>query len=1049
MIKSSTNKDICENLPTQIPPRNTYIKFKLKNCDNYNIAKTSSKQPKIKSKNRGYVNIEEKDREPYSIDWINVENWERVLKNDNPEKESDTDNYDSTDGKPDYEINEQSYSEEQTSSEDTEYVADSENSDEDYHPPPSQKTTTSSNRKTNFDKEDDENESNIIETANINLEEDELTNTQIAEISMLEKQSESEKQYEITEKNAKVQQPKPKNKEKQSDEEDKKDDGSLEKENDDFEYAEEALTSPTLTPNQPPPKVNTTLEGKSDHEFNQGGESVPDAFMNECKMKEIVERIKRVSISRDADNDSNDKIKTKRRRIPRKGMQHKKKSEILAENEKLNEIINELTKSKRLSENKIKDLEKQLENEQKYHEKMEKLEEKLKNKDGDSLQKQIYEAEAQKHTQEKKINGMQEKIDEFKKKQTQKQTEIKELKNQNEENLKEINTLKTAWEKETDLRTKAESLLHLTKEKLEAQNILYNQVKEKNEENIKEKDDLEKNQTLKLEKYVTEISNLKLQLAEKESNLTTPNVIADNREMAVIIDKLENQIEEHKEEIHELTVKLVEANLEINIRKNLVVELNEAHHNHLEQISNAYIDKCLKYQKEAEEKAKKQSLSKKDTEEKGQKSATNTNAKDPETQEINKLREKLLERTEEVENLKTELKKIGEEKYKDIAKKTEPTPKKQGIPNTYVNGCYMIAPMHALAKCIETQNIQDNEESIPQCILKVKDCLEGNKNETEAEEVMKEIWQFSSNKWPQYTETNGIAKQEDTVEYLDRVLTSYEPFKRETETVFTRKAVCQNVNCEIVSKIERKKSNTNLIHSTHGIRKIELQEVINNHLLQEEEICKQCHETTKVSKRIEKAPNTLVVSIPRHTEEGEKINTDICFGNKDAVIDIWEKEEKLQYGIKGIIIHRGNQGLNGHYVYNHYNEKTKRWQQIDDHIITEGNNHATENKQGVVYIFRKLTKTQYTPSKMLENRETPHPKSSQQDRRPNTIKNVPCKFFKYDECREGDNCKFLHHNCEDFLDGNCDLNNYCKYRHPINKASFSNRQNRTKKNQQF
>ena len=489
--------------------------------------------------------------------------------------------------------------------------------------------------------------------------------------------------------------------------------------NEEIEYAEEALTSPTLTPYQPQPKENQTLKEKSDHELTQLIESVPDVFNNDWKMKEIVEKIKRVSISKDQEDERNIlKPKIKRKKLPRKGMQHRKKSEIINENEKLNEIIKDITKKNTSAENKIKELEKQLQNEQMYQERMEKLEEKLKNQDSASLQKQIYEAEAVRHTQEKKINDMQVKIEEQRKKHTEKQNEIKELKKQDEKNLSEINTLKTALEKETDLRTKAESLLNLTEEKLEAQVMIYNQEKENSSaktqeietlrQRIKTQDEIDDNHRIVTDEYDREIRNLKSQISENEIYASSPNIMKDNRHMAAIIDKLENQTELYKDEIHNLSVKLVEANIEINVRKKVIDEINKAHYNHLEQISDAYLEKCGKYQKEAEEKAKKELNCKKGADRK-----TKNNEKDgPENSELETLKYELLEKNKQVESLTAELQRIGEEKYNEITKSTQPTPRRQGIPNTYTNGCFMIAPMHTLATCIETKTIENNEEIV-------------------------------------------------------------------------------------------------------------------------------------------------------------------------------------------------------------------------------------------------------------------------------------------------------------------------------------------------
>ena len=83
-----SNDKTSKNPPTQIPPRNTHIKFKMKNQNDYISAKTSQSQPKSKSKNKGYVNIEELDKDPYSINWLNVEKWEIIPQEIEPNQET-------------------------------------------------------------------------------------------------------------------------------------------------------------------------------------------------------------------------------------------------------------------------------------------------------------------------------------------------------------------------------------------------------------------------------------------------------------------------------------------------------------------------------------------------------------------------------------------------------------------------------------------------------------------------------------------------------------------------------------------------------------------------------------------------------------------------------------------------------------------------------------------------------------------------------------------------------------------------------------------------
>ena len=807
----------------------------------------------------------------------------------------------------------------------------------------------------------------------------------------------------------------------------------------DVEYAEEAILSPIITPNKCSTNNETKIE-VSDHELTELIESVPDEFNNEWRMKDIVEKIKRVSISNEQDEITNSEKPQKKKKKPlKKAMQHRKKTDILKEYDKLNQEIEKLNTAKEKAETKIIQLEKSLATEQQYREKMEKLEKELQTKDDSSMEKRIYEAENLKITNEKKITSLQEKIEDYKKKNADKQNEIKELKMEQEVKLNEITTLKTAYEKETDLRTKAESLLHLTNEKLEAQIMLYEQEKTYNEDKAKQIEKLKEKIELQNE---TEANNRQqIEMLEKELRAyntlepkeppPNPNIIDDNREMVKIIEKLE-------QEKHELTVQVVEANIEINIRKKLVEELNETHNSHLEKISKAYIENCIQFQKNAEKQIKAT-----------RKYEEITNKID--IDEVESLMEKLKEKSSEVDSLKKELHKIGEEKYEKIKKETEPRAKPQGIPNKYINGCFMIAPIHALATNIniETLEKEKGENNIAEHILEVKECLNGKKNDIEAEEIMENIWDFSSERWS-YTQRNGIAKQQDATEYMDRILLNSESLRYETEVSFTLKAECTNRECELVSTTQRKKSNTNATSTTKGIDKIELQDLINEHLLRGTEVCSACHQDSNITKEIEKAPNTLVIDIPRHTDEGEKIETEVVH-SRDRIF-IYEKEVKVEYQVVGVIIHRGNQGQNGHYIYNQYDYANRIWKQIDDNMIHIGNEYASENKQGTIFILRKLEKTEEYRKRStslyrgkvrnITPQETPYTSTTR-----NT--DYPCKFYKYDKCTKGNTCRFLHHTCRDFLQGECKYNDYCRYRHPSNEYNSTTTKTKTPRNPQY
>ena len=400
-------------------------------------------------------------------------------------------------------------------------------------------------------------------------------------------------------------------------------------EEDNVDYAEDALQSPLLTPNQKPPDEDREILEESNHDLTQLINSFPDPVRDDpnYKIKEIVEKIKNVSISKE-------KKKSPQKKKPRK-MIHRSREEILKENTKLTKIIEKITSEKEKAEENIKEMEKALKIDAEYRSKMEKLEENLKSKDETTIERVIYEAENCKQAQDKKIKDLQIKIEESRKKNIDKQNEIKEIKKYNEECLMEINSLKTSCEKETDLRTKAEELLRLTEEKTVAQEAqitecsknhtvqilnLKKQVEDQkqteklaNEEyqaEIKKLTEKERNDSTRIKELEKQNTLLKLKIETPNHDPSQPNVLDDNVEMVQIINSLESQLNEAKEENHALTVKVVENEVELKLRKELLNELNETygkqiqqlstfHSNHLEKVSQTYIQKILQHQKEA------------------------------------------------------------------------------------------------------------------------------------------------------------------------------------------------------------------------------------------------------------------------------------------------------------------------------------------------------------------------------------------------------------------------------------------------------------------
>ena len=154
---------------------------------------------------------------------------------------------------------------------------------------------------------------------------------------------------------------------------------SISLENNDIEIAEDALSSPILTPGQRTP-TNPNILNESDHEFSQLIKSISDEIKigseekmkslmekNEEKMKEIVEKIRRVSISKedDKEKDKSGQIINKNIDKPTKLPKRKKRklatksrTEILKEYDKLNNQYDHIENENIALEKRVDELEK-------------------------------------------------------------------------------------------------------------------------------------------------------------------------------------------------------------------------------------------------------------------------------------------------------------------------------------------------------------------------------------------------------------------------------------------------------------------------------------------------------------------------------------------------------------------------------------------------------------------------------------------------------------------------------------------------------------------
>ena len=136
-----------------------------------------------------------------------------------------------------------------------------------------------------------------------------------------------------------------------------------------------------------------------------------------------------------------------------------------------------------------------------------------------------------------------------------------------------------------------------------------------------------------------------------------------------------------------------------------------------------------------------------------------------------------------------------------------------------------------------------------------------------------DIWVFSQNEWPQYKEEGGVCIQECATEYLNRAINNLELLQHKTETVYIKKSECRNPECKDTTISPKIKTYINETFNTYSKEKLDLQTLVDALLTGNEEICPHCHQDARTIKTIEKAPKYFILSLPRHNEEGEKVET--------------------------------------------------------------------------------------------------------------------------------------------------------------------------------
>lgn len=273
---------------------------------------------------------------------------------------------------------------------------------------------------------------------------------------------------------------------------------------------------------------------------------------------------------------------------------------------------------------------------------------------------------------------------------------------------------------------------------------------------------------------------------------------------------------------------------------------------------------------------------------------------------------------------------------------------RQGLPNQG-NFCYLISALHSLAVSISREQLQ-NSTALCKLVKDTKNCIEGHKTEREAHEIIEQIWTYTKSKWPEYENEEGSTRQECTAEYMRRLAENDDTLNDLSELYMKKITKCYNDNCPVLASEQRKVTNVIKAEIDEEVEQVTLQEIADSYLNEKDEIpCHACLQRTQTTSSVKKAPEILILEIPRAKATQDKTSVQI----EEDVITIKENDQNIQYKTKAIVIHKGELRENGHYIVNYYNENNQRWEQIDDQEIIPANHYEDENKEGVIYILKR------------------------------------------------------------------------------------------------
>ena len=475
--------------------------------------------------------------------------------------------------------------------------------------------------------------------------------------------------------------------------------------------------------------------------------------------------------------------------------------------------------------------------------------------------------------------------------------------------------------------------------------------------------------------------------------------------------------------------------------------------------------------------------------------------------QLREVNNKLVNMEKENRELKSKMESLNDEVsviYQENI--TPPTGIPRGLPDNRGNLCFVISSIHTLSRTLQLDNLKVLcPGRFTSLLMKTKDLLDGK--EVDESILMEEIWHMIVEFWPDYIKLDSKGKktataiQHDAAEFMMRYINKLEEECEESltniQTIVHSVTECTNKKCKVKSKTN---SVTESIIRTSAIpneTELSLQQVIDSFTPQlgtrYETVCNTCKGVAKETSSLLMPPPSVIIHVDRVVEYEVKATINI-HTNQTVNIPVYNSAERHQYHISDVIVHKGSQAKNGHYVTNHYNQESNQWEQLDNAKceILDDEEARKLNAQGVIYVLKESKDVPQTPTHLViregntvtyykegideeqlneENKisrsYTPEPIQSKKkksickyfaegichfgpkclyehsippkvERRHNHVQQSQtkpiCPKYKFGRCNDYDTCKEIYHHprrCRDLSTfGECPYGNRCQFFHP-------------------